>query len=160
MEAPFDARAYWDAILKAGPFPGATGFLGFELIDYSPVEGWCAAWFTLPEAAKNPGGNAQGGFISAALDEIMSLAGSVVQEGPAMAPTLQMTTSFIRPVPIGERLTARGNVVRRGRAAIFTEGWLKSEDGTLLATATASCIPRLMNAYDSDPSPRPSTSSG
>lgn len=148
MTAPFDARAYWDPILKGAQLPGATAFVGFELIDYSPEDGWCEAWFTLPIEATNPGGHAQGGFITAALDEAMSLAGSIVQDGPAMSPTLQMTTSFIRPVPVGQRLRGRGCVVRRGRAAIFTEGWLKSADDKLLATATASCIPRAMNAYD------------
>jgi len=56
-----------------------------------------------------------------------------------------MTTSFIRPVPVGVRLIARGETVRQGKAAIFTEGWLRSEDGKLLAQATASCIPRPMS---------------
>jgi uncharacterized protein (TIGR00369 family) len=74
----------------------------------------------------------------------MSVAGSIVQDGPAMAPTLQMTTSFIRPVPVGVRLIGRGEVVRKGRQAIFTQGFLSAEDGTLLAQATASCIPRSL----------------
>ena len=34
--------------------------------------------------------------------------------------------------------------VRKGRAAIFTQGFLRAEDGTLLAQATASCIPRSL----------------
>lgn len=143
---PAEVRAHWMDALTGDPtsFPRATAFLGFELIDIDIEAGWCEAWFTLPSAATNPGGNAQGGFISAVLDEVMSVAGSIVQPPPAMSPTLQMTTSFIRPVPIGQRLKGRGEVIRRGRAAIFTEGWLWDAAGKQLAGATASCIPRSL----------------
>ena len=139
-------RAYWTKILTGDPtkFPKATAFVGFELITIDVELGRCDAWFTLPSAATNPGGDAQGGFITAMLDEVMSVAGSIVQPLPAMSPTLQMTTSFIRPVPIGVRLRGRGQVVRRGRAAIFTEGWLWDKNDHLLAQATASCIPRSL----------------
>ena len=140
----FDKRAYWEGVLGDGTRPPATDFVGFELIAFDEQEGWAEAAFCLPPEATNPGGTAQGGFVTAALDEVMSVAGSIVQEGPAMAPTLQMTTSFIRPVPVGVRLIGRGEVVRKGRQAIFTQGFLSSEDGTLLAQATASCIPRSL----------------
>lgn len=134
----------WYTRLEGNALPPATRFLGFELISIDPNEGIAEAWFTLPEVATNPGGQAQGGFVTAMLDEVMSLAGSIVQPPPAMSPTLQMTTSFIRPVPVATRLKARGAVVRRGKAAIFTEGWLWNGAGKLLAQATASCIPRAM----------------
>ena len=140
----FDKRTYWEGALNSGQRPAATDFVGFDMIAFDEKEGWVEAAFTLPPQAANPAGNAQGGFVSAALDEVMSVAGSIVQEGPAMAPTLQMTTSFIRPVPVGVRLIGRGEVVRKGKAAIFTQGFLRSEDGTLLAQATASCIPRAL----------------
>ncbi|MEZ5945411.1 MAG: PaaI family thioesterase [Hyphomonas sp.] len=140
----FDKRAYWEGVLGDGTRPPATDFVGFDLIAFDVDAGWAEAAFTLPDEAKNPAGNAQGGFITAALDEIMSVAGSIVQDGPAMAPTLQMTVSFIRPVPVGTRLIGRGEVLRKGRAAIFTQGTLSLEDGTLLAQATASCIPRSL----------------
>jgi len=144
MAEPDQVRNYWDQILNADELPPATAFLGFQLTSIDVEKGRCDAQFRLPDAATNPGGSAQGGFITAILDEVMSVAGSVVQPPPAMSPTLQMTTSFIRPVPVGERLDARGQVVRKGRAAIFTEGWLWNEDGTLLAQATASCIPKSL----------------
>ena len=135
---------YWDRTLTSPELPPATAFLGFELIGFDAEQGWCEAHFRLPPQAANPSGNAQGGFITAMLDEVMSVAGSIVQPPPAMSPTLQMTTSFIRPVSVGVQLKARGEVVRQGRAAIFTEGWLWTADGKLLAQASASCIPRSM----------------
>lgn len=141
----FDARAYWQSVLsEPAQRPPATAFLDFTLMDFDPEAGWCEASFLLPPEAGNPAGNAQGGFVTAILDEVMSIAGSIVQGGPAMSPTLQMTTSFIRPVPLGVRVMARGEVIRRGKAAIFTEGWLKDSDGKRLAQATASCIPRSL----------------
>lgn len=140
----FDKRAFWEDMMTREDKWPATKFLGFDLIAFDVDESWVEAAFCLPPEATNPGGDAQGGFISAMLDEVMSLAGSMAQDGPAMSPTLQMTTSFIRPVPVGVRLVGRGELVRRGRAAIFTRGELRSEDGKLLAQATASCIPRAL----------------
>lgn len=140
----FDKRTFWEEMLTRKAPPPATRFLGFELIAFDEHAFTVDAAFTLPEDATNPGGDAQGGFVSAMLDEVMSLAGSIAQDGPAMSPTLQMTTSFIRPVPIGVRLHARGELVRRGRSAIFTQGYLYDGDGQLLAQATASCIPRAL----------------
>ena len=93
----FDKRAFWQDLLTNKTPPRATAFLGFELIAFDPDAGWVEAAFTLPEQATNPGGDAQGGFVSAMLDEVMSLAGSIAQDGPAMSPTLQMTTSYLRP---------------------------------------------------------------
>ena len=141
----FDKRAFWLDMLTKRELPKAAAFVGFELIEFNEDEAWIEAAFFLPPEATNPGGDAQGGFISAMLDEVMSIAGSIAQDGPAMAPTLQMTTSYIRPVPVGVRLIGRGECVRRGRSGIFTRGELTSADGKLLAQATASCIPRPMD---------------
>lgn len=140
----FDKRAFWENLLSKPPHPSAA-HLGFELIGFDENAHTVDAAFTVPEDAANPGGTAQGGYITAMLDEVMSLSGSIAQDGPAMSPTLQMTISFIRPVPIGVRVIGRGELVRRGHAAIFTQGTLHSEDGKLLAQATASCIPRAMD---------------
>jgi uncharacterized protein (TIGR00369 family) len=141
----FDKRAFWEHQLTHGKQPPATAFFGFELIAFDEHAGWVDAAFRLPKEATNPAGDAQGGFVTGMLDEVMSIAGSIAQDGPAVAPTLQMTTSFIRPVPVGVRILGRGELVRRGRTAIFTQGFLRSEDGKLLAQATASCIPRAMD---------------
>jgi acyl-coenzyme A thioesterase PaaI-like protein len=91
----FDPRAHWDAILfDLARRPPATAFVNFECLGFDPDAGWCEAAFSLPREAANPAGDAQGGFVTVMLDEVMSIAGSIVQGGPAMSPTLQMTTSF------------------------------------------------------------------
>ena len=91
----FDKRAFWQDLLTRDDIPAAARFLNFELIAFDETEGWVEAAFTLPPEAGNPAGDGQGGFVAAMLDEVMSVAGSIVQDGPAMAPTLQMTTSFV-----------------------------------------------------------------
>ena len=135
--------ALWRKILTLPGYAGATGFLGWELIDLNAEAGICDVYFQGREEMMNPGGNMQGGFITAMLDDAMSVAACIVQPVYGMAPTLQMTTNFLRPVPM-EKLRARGEVVRAGRAAVHTRGELFNLDGKLLATAVAACMPRPM----------------
>ena len=138
-----ERRTLWQKILTQPGYAGATGFLGWELIDLDVEAGVCNVHFRGREEMMNPGGNMQGGFITAMLDDAMSVAACVIQPVYGMAPTLQMTTNFLRPVPM-EKLRARGEVVRAGRSAVHTHGELFNMDGKLLATAVAACIPRPM----------------
>jgi uncharacterized protein (TIGR00369 family) len=133
----------WREMLSTGDMPGATRFLGFEFIDFDSHDGWCEAAFHPNEHTLNPAGKVQGGFISAMLDEVMSIAGSLVQPVYSMVPTLQMTTNFLRPVPAA-RLIARGEVVRSGRTTVHTRGMLYDTGRKLLAEASAACVPRAL----------------
>ncbi|MEO0714536.1 MAG: PaaI family thioesterase [Pseudomonadota bacterium] len=140
---PQERDTLWRKVLTSDGLPGATGFLGWRLIDLDAEVGWCEAAFLAPPETLNPGGNVQGGMISAMLDEVMSVAACIVQPVYGMAPTLQMTTNFLRPAPSGD-LRARGEVVRAGRTAVHTSGTLLAPDGTPLATAVAACVPKPM----------------
>ena len=92
--------------------------------------------FNATEQFLNPAGVVQGGFITAMLDETMGPA-ALAALGPGhMVPTLELKVSFLRPVRPG-RLVADARVVHRGRSVVFLESSLRDEDGTLLATATA-----------------------
>lgn len=132
---------FWRKVLSLPSYAGATGFLGWELIDLDTERGVCDVYFHGREEMMNPGGNMQGGFITAMLDDAMSVAACIIQPVYGMAPTLQMTTNFLRPVPM-EKLRARGEVVRAGRSAVHTHGELFNLDGKLLATAVAACMPK------------------
>jgi len=140
MSAP-ERDALWRKVLSLPSYAGATGFLGWELIDLDVERGICEVHFHGREEMMNPGGNMQGGFITAMLDDAMSVAACIVQPVYGMAPTLQMTTNFLRPVPM-EKLRARGEVVRAGRSAVHTKGELFNMEGKLLATGVAACMPR------------------
>jgi len=146
MAENMDAAArdkLWRTILTQPGYAGATRFLGWELIDLDVETGICDVYFQGRAEMMNPGGNMQGGFITAMLDDAMSVAACIVQPVYGMAPTMQMTTNFLRPTPM-EKLRARGVVVRAGRSAVHTRGELFDMEDKLLATAVAACMPRPM----------------
>ncbi len=98
--------------------------------DHSRVE------FQAREEFYNPAGVVQGGFLAAMLDVTMSSAtGALIREANIPL-TLEMKVSFIQPAKAG-KLIGEGHVVHRGRSVVFMEGSLSTEDGSLVATATA-----------------------
>ncbi len=94
----------------------------------------------------NPMGQIQGGFLCAMLDECMSVACMVASGMTAVAPTLEMKTSFLRPAMPGA-LLGIGRVLKWGRTVAFTEGELYDDQGRLLAKATGTAIPTPFKAY-------------
>ena len=125
--------------------PAATRHFGFELIDLDPDARWVEAWLTAQPEFLNPNGSVQGGIVTGFLDEAMSLSAFVAASMTAAVPTLEMKTSFLRPL-MTDRARAKGQVVRLGASVIFTEGWLWNEDGVLCATATATAARRPFDA--------------
>ena len=83
---------------------------------------------------RNPGGNVQGGFVAAMLDDTMAPALVSATGGREMPVSLDLVVSFLRPVAPG-RVIGRGRVVSRSRTTAFLEAELFDVDGTLLARA-------------------------
>ena len=94
----------------------------------------------------NPMGQIQGGFLCAMLDECMSVACMVASGMTAVAPTLEMKTSFLRPALPGA-LKGVGRVLKWGRTVAFTEGELYDDQGRLVAKATGTAIPTPFKVY-------------
>ena len=140
---PFRTNEEWKSWFEFSDPPPASELMDFELIDLSVEEGWVECRFMGKQAFLNPGRTIQGGFLTAMLDDAMSVAAVIIQDEPSWVPTLQMTTNFLRPAQPGW-IKARGEVLKRGRSAIHTSGQLWNEEGQLLATATAACIPRKL----------------
>ena len=86
----------------------------------------------------NPTGAIQGGFIAAMMDEAMSTCCIIASNVTMTAPTLEMKTSFLAPLPLG-KCRARGQAVRVGRNVGFMEGTVWTGDGEIAAKATATC---------------------
>lgn len=83
-------------------------------------------------------GMVHGGIITTVLDEVM--AWSLYRQG-IWAVTGQLTTRYRKPIVLGERTTARGELVRdRGRAVEMRGQIRRDLDGVLLADATATFI--------------------
>lgn len=90
------------------------------------------------EWEKNRAGYMHGGLIAAAFDIATGLLARFLA-GQKFAPTIQLETVFIRPIPIGDTLVVRvkTNLAGKKLTHLYGEGFIKST-GKLAATATAS----------------------
>jgi uncharacterized protein (TIGR00369 family) len=108
-----------------------------------PWDGWIKVGFEGKQEFSNPAGFVQGGMLSAMLDDTMGPAVLVMSEGRLYTTTISMTVNFLAPARPGP-IVAEARVTQLGKTIAFVEGKLMAEDGTLLATATAS--ERLLDA--------------
>ena len=117
--------------------PPSSRLLGWHLLDARPEAGWIRIGFDGKREFCNPAGFIQGGILGAMLDDTMGPAVFVMTEGRLYTATITMTVNFLAPAKVGP-ITGEANVTQLGRTVAFVEGRLIAEDGTLLATATAS----------------------
>ena len=89
----------------------------------------------------NPAGGVHGGFAATILD---SVTGCVVmanlEDVKIPYATLDLSVKMLRPVPINQKLKAVGTLISISKRTALSEGKLYSEEGKLLAYATATCI--------------------
>ncbi len=123
--------------------PPCAELLGWRLLDARPQEGWLRVGFDGRPEFCNPAGFIQGGMLSAMLDDTMGPAVLVMSEGRLYTTTISMTVNFLSPARPGP-IVAEAKVTQLGRTIAFVEAKLMAEDGTVLATATAS--ERLLEA--------------
>jgi len=123
--------------------PPSSKLLGWRLLDVRPPDGWIRIGFDGKKDFCNPAGFIQGGILSAMLDDTMGPAVFAMTEGRLYTATITMTVNFLSPAKLGP-ITGEAEVKQLGRTIAFVEGRLTAEDGTLLATASASA--RLVEA--------------
>lgn len=127
--------------------PGSSRTLGFHMLSVNQAERRIEASFEpAVEVVGNPMGHVQGGYVSAMLDECMSVAGMVTSGMTCVMPTLEMKTSFLRPAIPGP-LKGVGWVVKWGKTFSFLEGELYDPEGRLLAKASATAIPTPFSKF-------------
>jgi uncharacterized protein (TIGR00369 family) len=114
--------------------PPAAALLGWKALRLEP--GHVRIRYTARPEFGNPQGAVQGGFLAAMLDDAMGPALFTTLGGEDFAPTIEMKVSFLRPARPGP-LIAEGRVVHQTRSLGFLEGSLATEEGDLVATATA-----------------------
>ena len=114
--------------------PPAAALLGWEALSLEP--GHVRVRYLARPEFTNPHGAVQGGFLAAMLDDAMGPALFTTLAADQFAPTIEMKVNFLRPARPGP-LVAEGRVVHRTRSLAFLEGSLATEDGELIATATA-----------------------
>jgi uncharacterized protein (TIGR00369 family) len=121
--------------------PPSARHLGFELIDFSVENGWAEVAFTPRPEFANPAGSVQGGFVCAMLDDAMSVAASISRRFAVIVPTLQITVTYLR------RHHSRTSWYAAKCCALVHRAWrcrgaLRDADGTILAVAVATAVPR------------------
>jgi len=140
-------EAILERFLSTKNQPTGSRTLGFRMVSVSQATKSVEVEFDAKaELLLNPMKQIQGGYLCAMLDECMSVACMVASGMTAVAPTLEMKTSFFRPGAPG-KIKGVGKVVKWGRQVAFTEGELFDPDGRLLAKATGTAIPTPLQTY-------------
>jgi uncharacterized protein (TIGR00369 family) len=137
-----EVRMIATALDRLPPSPWASLF-GWRLIDARPQEGWIRVGFDGKAEFCNAAGFVQGGILSAMLDGTMGAAVIVMSDGKFYDPTISMMVNFMARAKTGP-ITGEAKVTQLGKSIAFVEGRLTADDGTLLATASAST--RLVEA--------------
>ena len=126
--------------------PPGSQLLGFRMVRVSQADREVEVAFEASEQLTNPMKQIQGGYLCAMLDEVMSVACMVASGMTAVAPTVEMKTSFFRPALPGS-IRGVGRVVRWGKTIAFTEGELLDDQGRTLARATGTAMPTPFARY-------------
>ena len=140
-------QAILERFLRTKNQPTGSQTLGFRMVSVSQekmeVE---VAFDAKAELLANPMKQVQGGYLCAMLDECMSVACMVASGMTAVAPTVEMKTSFFRPAMPGP-IKGIGRVARWGKTIAFTEGELYDAQGRLVAKATGTAVPTPFKNY-------------
>ena len=137
---PFDHRSLY---IEGRALKQEVSLLAHAIKKELPVE---AEFNARAELLLNPMKQIQGGFLCAMLDEVMSIACMVASGMTAVAPTLEMKTTFLRPGAPGP-IRGVGRVIKWGRQVAFTEGELYDPEGRMRAKASGTAIPTPFTRY-------------
>ena len=130
--------------LTQAPPSRAWAWLGLRLVETG--EGTAVVEMTATEDMANHSGFVHGGMISALADSAMGRAvrtltpaGRAQGALPAITRVMSfdLKLNFINPAKIGETLRAAGHVIHAGRRTVVAECRVEGEDGSLVATASA-----------------------
>jgi len=145
--APQTDEELLERFLRTKNQPASSKTLGFRMLKVDQANKMVEIAFDArADLFANPMRQIQGGYLCAMLDECMSVACQVASGMTAVAPTLEMKTSFLRPGLPGE-LRGVGRVLKWGRTVAFTEGEIFDAEGRLLAKATGTAIPTPFSNY-------------
>ena len=98
--------------------------------------GKSSVWLEVESKHCNKGGVAHGGLYTMMLD--MALGGALVSVLPKQewCATTQLSISFISAARPGEKISANGIVVKRGKNVAHLEGKITTESNRIIATGT------------------------
>ncbi|MFC4375365.1 PaaI family thioesterase [Nocardia halotolerans] len=112
--------------------PPSTTTLGLQYQEFV-VGRSLSATVEIPAQYGNVMGLLQGGFLAAMFDDLMAPLSYLTAKNPTT--TMDLTTHFMRPVFVGERLTLTATIRKPGRSAIYIAAEAHNGNGKLAATA-------------------------
>lgn len=95
--------------------------------------------FPVLEEYLNPMKSMQGGFITAAFDNVFGPLSYLAARTPCT--TLDLHTNYIRSISSGDTLTVTARVVSRGALAMHLSAEAVNAKGKLIATCTSHMVP-------------------
>ncbi len=106
-----------------------------------PHQTWGEATVRLDVDAKhhNPMGTVHGGVLALLADTAMGVAFGRTLDDAQSFGTIDMRIDFVRPVTT-TRLTAVGQMVKRGARVGFMKAEIHAQNGKLVATANCTCL--------------------
>ena len=134
----------WEAgfVAPGFPIPPIGRLLGTHFESHDPVAGILrVSYATKPEYA-NPGGAVMGGIVAAFLDDSSGPLIVGATGGAKFPVTLDLHTTYFKPVPIGPRALVEARIDRMGASAIFTTAQIIGENGDVLARAIQTAMLR------------------
>jgi len=128
-----------DMIAGLLPSPPIGKTMGFGPV--SVIEGQAVFEGTPEFHVTNPMGSVHGGWYGTILDSCMACA--VMSKTPkgSVYTTLEFKVNIIRPIPLGTRVQAIGNMQHTGRSTGVAVGEIRGvDDDHLYATGSTTCI--------------------
>jgi len=126
---------------RVDDYPSANRELGMRPVEFgSGSAAW--RWPEQPQAARNPFGLVQGGYLAVFADELLASAIASVLEDGEWAVTAETKLSYLRAVRPGA-LHGEARVLRRSRSLAFLEATiLDADERTLVRAASTWAISR------------------
>ena len=107
------------------------------------ADGHSEATWTPSKEWGNPVGNVHGGYIAVLVDDVAGMALlSLIGSG---APTVSLQVDYLNAMPMGRTYTARGDVIRAGKATAIVD--VHVYDGDELLVARGKCFFQLPSAW-------------
>jgi len=119
--------------IKPGMAPNCFNFMQGQIIEFSGERLTIA--FPVLESYLNPGGSMQGGFITAAFDNVFGPLCQAATRTKATT-TVDLYTNYHRPIFAGDELIVTASIIVKGKTKIHMTAEAYNRENKLIATAS------------------------
>ncbi len=123
--------------IKLGIAPRCYNFMQGRLVDFSQERLTIA--FPVLESYLNPAGSMQGGFITAAFDNVFGPLCQAVT-GSKSTTTVDLYTNYHRPIFVGDELTIIASLIVKGKTKIHMTAEAYNRENKIIATAISNYV--------------------